>query len=72
MSGGHGIRTHEDGEGPALELFKSSPFGHSGSPPGSASLPRSDGSVRRGSTSVVNLAAGFNVAEPRDPHVVGR
>lgn len=33
-SGGHGIRTHEDGEGPALELFKSSPFGHSGSPPG--------------------------------------
>jgi hypothetical protein len=33
-SGGRGIRTHEDGVGPALELFKSSPFGLSGSPPG--------------------------------------
>ena len=38
ISGGRGIRTHEDGVGPALELFKSSPFGLSGSPPGLPSL----------------------------------
>lgn len=38
ISGGRGIRTHEDGVGPALELFKSSPFGLSGSPPSLLSL----------------------------------